>query len=275
MLINLFMKKIQMITETSCRVNWSTRLFLLVCITYLFPVFVFSQQYEIQVYESNTTEKGITDLELHSNFIFDGSRKQPSGVMYTNHLFDETIELTHGFTEHFETAIYLFTTFGNDNRTGIAGARIRTRLGYSQSENLPLGLGISAEFGRQDARFFGSAYGLEVKAILDRHFGKLYLSLNPNAEFGWDKYFGSRVIELSPCYAIKYSITEKINAGLEYYTDLGPIQSIEPFSRQGQALFPVFEMELPGNINLNAGLGFKLNQNSDNLVFKLIIGKFF
>jgi hypothetical protein len=56
--------------------------------------------FETQVYGSETVEPGNTMVELHSNFT----------LVPTNHALHETIEITHGFNDWFETGLYIFTS---------------------------------------------------------------------------------------------------------------------------------------------------------------------
>ncbi len=66
--------------------------------------------YEIQVYPYETVEPRHTMVELHSNFTLQGSKSTDDGTLPTNHQLHETIEITHGFTEWFETGFYIFTS---------------------------------------------------------------------------------------------------------------------------------------------------------------------
>ncbi len=59
--------------------------------------------YEIQVYGSGLLDPGHTMVELHSNFTFEGSKTATDGMVPANHQLHETIEITHGFTDWFET----------------------------------------------------------------------------------------------------------------------------------------------------------------------------
>src|SRR6266581_3594317 len=59
--------------------------------------------YEIQVYPYETVEPRHTMVELHSNFTFQGSKSTDDGTLPTNHQLHETIEITHGFNDWFET----------------------------------------------------------------------------------------------------------------------------------------------------------------------------
>ena len=66
--------------------------------------------YEIQVYGSELVDPGKTMVELHSNFTFEGSKSTTDGTYPTNHQLHETIEITHGFSDWFETGFYIFTS---------------------------------------------------------------------------------------------------------------------------------------------------------------------
>src|SRR5271169_2129586 len=72
------------------------------------PLFALSQaESEIQVYSSPITEKGVTFLELHSNYTFKGINglPDPSSARYLN----ESLEITHGLGGNFELGFYIFT----------------------------------------------------------------------------------------------------------------------------------------------------------------------
>src|SRR5215831_15828215 len=66
--------------------------------------------YEIQVYGSETVPAGRTMVEFHSNFTIDGERETINGVLPSEHAFHETLEITHGFTPWFETGFYVFSS---------------------------------------------------------------------------------------------------------------------------------------------------------------------
>src|SRR5882724_6090851 len=65
--------------------------------------------YEVQVYGAPTMAPKTTMVELHSNFTFSGSKTVDGGVRPTHHQWHETLEITRGFTDWFETGFYLFT----------------------------------------------------------------------------------------------------------------------------------------------------------------------
>lgn len=63
--------------------------------------------YEIQVYGSETVAKGRTMVELHSNYTANGFKIGEYGQFPDNHEVHETIEITHGWTPWFETGFYI------------------------------------------------------------------------------------------------------------------------------------------------------------------------
>ena len=90
---------------------------------------VFAQDnYEIQVYGSETVAPKTTMVELHSNFLFQGSKTTEDGVLPTEHELHETVEITQGFTPWFETGFYIFTTVPNGQGWKWVGDHIRPRV---------------------------------------------------------------------------------------------------------------------------------------------------
>src|SRR5713226_4718844 len=81
--------------------------------------------YEIQVYPGETLEKGMTMVELHSNFTFKGSKVTDDGTVPTNHALHETIEITQGINDWFEVGFYIFTSARNGSGWNWVGDHIR------------------------------------------------------------------------------------------------------------------------------------------------------
>src|ERR1700748_1588877 len=75
--------------------RWYICIFILIIYPGLLPA---QNNYEIQVYASQTQAKGSTMFELHSNYTFDGSTEIVNGVIPSNHSLHETVEITTGIT---------------------------------------------------------------------------------------------------------------------------------------------------------------------------------
>src|SRR5262249_55937770 len=99
--------------------------------------------YEIQVYGSDTVKPGHTMVELHSNFTFEGSKAVQDGMRPTNHQWHETIEITHGFTDWFETGFYIFTAAQNGFGWDYVGDHIRPRVRVPKRWKWPVGVSVS------------------------------------------------------------------------------------------------------------------------------------
>src|SRR5580698_5991480 len=93
--------------------------------------------YEIQVYGSDLVDPGATMFELHSNFTIEGSKTTTDGTYPTEHQLHETLEITHGFSNWFETGFYVFTSA--DSRVGWqwVGDHIRPRVAVPESWKWP------------------------------------------------------------------------------------------------------------------------------------------
>ena len=109
--------------------------------------------FEIQVYGSETLAPRSTMVELHTNSALEGTTHTENGVLPTNHAVHETLEITHGSTSWFETGVYLFASIQPDDGVMWVGNHIRPRVRAPESWELPVGLGLSAEIGISAARF--------------------------------------------------------------------------------------------------------------------------
>ena len=86
------------------------------------------ENYEIQVYGSETVPEGRTMVEIHSNFTTSGQRERVDGMIPTNHALHETLEITHGFTPWFEVGYYRFTSARSGSGRDFVGTHLRPRV---------------------------------------------------------------------------------------------------------------------------------------------------
>lgn len=231
--------------------------------------------YEIQVYGSETVEKGKTMLELHSNYTLEGSKQMTKPLLPTNHIVHETIEITHGFTSWFEIGFYLFNAIGNDNRTAYVGSHIRPRVSAPLSWNLPIGLSFSAEFGFQKKEYSSNTSTLELRPIIDKKWKAFYLALNPVLGKSFAGPDASRGFIFSPNVKASYDVTKAVAMGLEYYGSTGPFFHYDTFSQQQHQLFVVTDLNLNPLWEFNAGAGYGFTTSTDKIIFKIILGRKF
>ncbi|HEY4322914.1 MAG TPA: hypothetical protein VGN20_02980 [Mucilaginibacter sp.] len=231
--------------------------------------------YEIQVYGSETVEAGHTMFELHSNYTSDGSKTVADGELPTNHVFHETIEITHGWTPWFETGFYFFNSIGNDGRTAYVGSHIRPRVAAPESWNWPVGVSLSLEFGFQKAAYSANTATLEIRPIIDKKWGRNYFSLNPTLEQSFKGPDENRGLIFSPNVKWSYDATKVIALGLEYYGSTGPFFKYDPIQEQEHQLFIATDLSFNPKWEFNAGYGWGLTNATDNGIFKVILGRRF
>jgi hypothetical protein len=228
--------------------------------------------YEIQVYGADLVEPHKTMVELHSNFTINGSKTVQDGVLPTNHAQHETIEITHGFTDWFETGFYIFTYQRNGYGLQWVGDHIRPRVRIPKKWNWPVGLSLSNEIGYQRRKFSADTWTWELRPIIDQQMGRWYWSFNPT--YGKSLHGGSvsQGFVFSPNIKVSYDFTKKITGGVEYYGSVGPAIDFSASKLQQHQIFPAIDLNLSPKWEVNFGLGVGVTRSTDHLIAKMILG---
>jgi len=252
------------------------KLFLVFFILLLAVKLKAQDNYEIQVYGADLVEKGHTMVELHSNYTLIGTKfTDADGMLATNHVDHETIEITHGWTNWFETGFYFFNSIGSDGRTAYVGSHIRPRVAAPEEWKWPVGVSLSLEFGFQKAAFSPNTSTLEIRPIVDKKIGKVYISLNPTVDQSFKGPDQNRGLIFSPNVKGSYDVTKVVALGVEYYGSTGPFFHYDPIHEQDHQLFVAGDLNFDPNWEVNFGYGFGLTQTADKSIIKLIIGRRF
>ena len=238
---------------------------------WLAPAFA-QGNYEIQVYGSELVPKGATMAEIHSNFTVQGSKTIEDGVLPTQHQLHETLEVTHGFSEWFETGFYLFSSFQPGQGWKWVGTHIRPRIGVPKRYNLPVGLSLSTEFGYQRPLFSTDTWTWEIRPIIDKKIGRTYLAFNPTFDKSFRGPEQPRGYSFSPNFKVSLDITSRVAAGLEYYGAYGPVNGFFPLRDQQQLIVPVIDVDFGKNWEFNFGVGYGVTSSTDRLLIKMIVG---
>jgi hypothetical protein len=253
------------------------------------PLALAQDNYEIQVYDSEALPAHSIRFELHSNWTAEGShaaagsRFTSEGTEPTQHAVHETLEITNGWTDWFETGFYIFTSDNSGFGYQYVGSHVRPRVTAPQKWHLPVGLSLSTEVGYQRARFSPDTWSLEIRPIIDKKIGRTYLALNPTLDRSLHGSSVSKGLEFSPNVKISYDVLrwhkhqreDVFSAGLEYYGACGPITGFDPVRQQQQQFFPSFDLDVSENWELNFGIGIGTTASTDRLIYKAIIGRRF
>jgi hypothetical protein len=248
----------------------------------LLPVAAHAQDnYEIQVYGSETVAPRTTMLELHSNFTVDGSKAVPGspyasdGTYPTNHAQHETVEITEGVTNWSEVGFYIFTSASQQTGYQWVGDHIRPRVRVPDRWRWPVGASLSTEFGYQRARFSPDTWTLEIRPIIDKQIGRWYLSFNPTMDKSFHGPGESQGLNFSPNVKVSYDFTKKITGGVEYYAAYGSFTGFDSLHDQQQQIFPTIDLNLSPKWEINFGVGIGPTASTDHLIVKGIIGRRF
>ena len=231
--------------------------------------------YEIQVYPADTVEPRSIMVEFHTNFTARGEKNLANGVRPTNHAVHETIEITQGWTDWFETGFYIFTSARSGDGWDWVGDHIRPRFRVPTKWNWPVGLSLSNEIGYQRRTFSPDTWTWEMRPIVDKKLGRWYLSFNPTIDKSFDGENVSAGFEFSPNAKLSYDFSKVVSGGLEYYGALGPISSFDPVAEQQQQFFPSIDLNVSPDWELNFGVGVGVTRSTDHLIIKAIIGRRF
>jgi hypothetical protein len=231
--------------------------------------------YEIQVYGSETVPPKTTMVELHSNFTFQGEKEVVQGVYPSIHALHETVEITQGITPWFETGFYIFTAATSAHGWEWVGDHIRPRVRVPDSWHWPVGVSMSTEFGYARPVYSSGTWTIELRPIVDQQKGRLYWAVNP----AFDKSFaGPDSVNgwaFEPAAKISWNFSKAVAFGLEYYGGFGPVSSPDPFHYQSQQFVPAFDLDIWRKWEINFGLGVGVSAGTDHMIFKTIIGRRF
>ncbi len=231
--------------------------------------------YEIQVYGSDTVAPGRTMVELHSNYTIEGFKNTVFGVLPDEHQEHETLEITQGWTNWFETGFYVFTSAGPGQGYKWVGDHIRPRVRVPDSWKWPVGVSLSMEFGYQRPIFSTDTWTWEIRPIVDKTLGKWYLAANPALERSFHGASVKEGVGFSPSGKVAYSLTRKFSAGLEYYGAVGAITGFDPFRLQQEQIVPAIDYDFGPNWEFNFGVAIGVTHSTDHLLVKMILGRRF
>lgn len=232
------------------------------------------ENYEIQVYGSETMPAHSTMFELHSNFTVDGRRGlSDDGEFPTNHAIHETLEITHGFNDWSELGFYWFTSVPRGGNWDWVGTHIRPRVRVPESWGWPVGVSISQEFGWSKAQFSGDTWTYEFRPILDKQLDRWYVAFNPALEKSLRGPNASKPFEFAPALNVGYDVTKQVNLAVEYYGGYGPVTGFDPAAEQEHQLFFATNLNVAPRWEFNLGYGTALTAGGDKKIIKMILGR--
>lgn len=233
------------------------------------------ENYEIQVYGSETMPRSVTMFELHSNFTINGSKLVPGDPLSpTNHAFHETLEITHGFNDWSELGFYWFNSVPSGESPQWVGTHLRPRVRVPESWGWPVGVSISQEVGYSRPKFTdGDSWTYELRPIIDKTMGPWYVSVNPALEKTLRGPSSNVPFVFSPNVDVGYDVTKRVNLSVEYYGSTGPINRVDALADQQHQIYLATNLDLGPEWEFNFGYGTTLTAAGDKKIVKMILGR--
>jgi len=224
---------------------------------------------EIQVYNAEIAQPGQWTLQQHFNYAING-RKAPdfAGGLVPNHALNGTPELAYGVTDWFEMGWYAPFAVDQGGRFYSDAAKFRYLFVTPDAAKRNFFYGVNFELSYATPVFSQTRYNLEIRPIIGVRNSQYEFIVNPIVDLGFGHDGGA---ELTPAARIARKLKDDLSIGIEYYTDLGPIGNLLPFSQQQHNIYGVVDFKI-GHFDVNFGIGYGLTGGSDRLMTKLIIG---
>jgi hypothetical protein len=229
--------------------------------------------FEIQVYDGTANAPGVPGLELHTNYVASGGTPPPApeiSLVGQTHL---TLEPSLGVLPFWEIGGYFQTAIRKDGTFDYAGVKVRSKFVTPPGWHPHLRLGMNFEMSMLPPEYDGDRLGAEIRPIVAWENASWEFVINPilDLELTYPAWHTGPTFE--PAASAVYKIREVVSAGLEYYSNLGPIGSgFVPLQQQEQYVFEVVNLIGIKRVEVNAGVGEGLTQASHGLVVKMILG---
>ena len=224
--------------------------------------------FEIHVYEYEPLPLGEFTYEAHTNYVVDGPITSEGRVAPLNHRFHFTSEFTAGVTEWFRAAAVVLTAKRPDHGLEYAGFRVLPHFYAPASWRLPLNLGLVAEFSFQPEVYAENSRTVELRAIVEKHLGRLELDGNPVFAHALRGPDVSRGWSFEPSARLAWRASKLITPSLEYYSALGSIRDLPSVRNQIHQVVPGADIRLGDRVTWNLGAGLGLTPRGGAVIIK-------
>jgi hypothetical protein len=228
--------------------------------------------FEIQVFHVRVNEPGQFGTELHSNYVASGAPRE-APELSANHVLYEMLEPTLGLTKNWEVGAH-FQAALRPSGLEWGGMKLRTMVVAPTPEDWPLKFGVNFEGGYVPPEYDPGAWIFEVRPIAEARWGDFDFDVNPIFTVGFDGP-SAGVPRFEPAAAVRYTVLETVDLGLEYYAAFGPLDRVAPVSKQGQYVFETVDLVRWPAWRARIGVGEGLTSGSNTLTFTSMIGHFF
>jgi hypothetical protein len=214
--------------------------------------------FELEVFPYDTTPPGDYDVGFHVNAMSAGSIGAMSPL--SNHRpLHLSVEVARGWTDLFETAVFIQTApFASSGAARIAGGHFRSKVKLGGLRDVPLRVGLSAEYTFNRAAFDHELQTFEIRPIVDYRQGRLSLIANPSLEWitrGLDD-------EVEPIFDFSaraaWQLQPRVAFAAEYYSAAATTLHLQPEIEAHRLVF--------AGVDIDAGSGWEFSISAGHCV---------
>jgi hypothetical protein len=243
-------------------------LFLFMSLPFLFRLAHAQDPFEIHVYEYETLKRGQFTFETHLNYTGVGTHTPNGSVAPFNNQFHATFELTAGLTNNISVGFMELNARRPGNSFEYAGWRVLPHLYAPRSWHLPFDAGLVAEFSFQKTTYEENSRRVELRPILEKHFGRTQVDFNPVFERALHGPGTQEGWNFEPAARLGYEVSERLTPSLEYYSAWGPLPTFLEGREQFHQILPGGDLKLAKNVVWSFGVGIGLTPAGNRLIYK-------
>lgn len=236
------------------------------------PIVSFAQTDEIQVYDGAIAEKGKFNLMLHQNFTPDGLKTPafPAGLV-SDKAYIGVSEWAYGVTDWFEAGLYMpLYSFSQNDGLSVNGFKLRALFTEPKAEERTFFYAVNFEFSVNAKQWDPRRITSEIRPIVGWHLKPVDIIVNPILDTGYTG--GLKSLDFAPAARVAYNLSPRWAVAAEEYADYGPLRQIFPASEQFHQIWAVMD-HTTKLVNIEAGVGFGLNNASDRVTLKLMVSR--
>ena len=228
--------------------------------------------FEIQVYDGTASAPMAIGLELHVNYVANGSRIPEGPTLATHRQAHMTLEPSLGLLPWWELGAYFQTAIAPGAGFEYAGAKLRSKFVTPPGWHPNLRLGANFELALIPEHYDADRWSTELRPIIAWEDERWLLALNANVSTPLAGSGYKDGPNFEPAGMVIGKLGDFAGVGLEYYSGLGPFSSFLPGSQQEHYIYEVANLLAVERLELNIGVGEGLTSGSNRMVFKLIVG---
>ena len=227
---------------------------------------------EIQVYNAEINAPGEFSLQLHGNYVVEGSKTPdfPAGVA-AHHAFNGTPEFAYGLKDWWEIGAYIPYELSATGEFQVGAVKLRSLFVSPNAAESSFFYGVNFEVGYYKATYDPNRYNMEMRPMIGWRKDQWEFVVNPI--LGMALSGGDNTPTFDPAVRLGYKLASNWTAAIEHYAGFGPINDFLAARDQSQETFLVVDYGgAPVGVDFGVGHGWTRGSNDWTLKFILDIG---